>query len=403
MKPVAEMSPEEKKLFEVKARKEERVEVPIERLNLLQKKPVNLNTLDAKDSGKLCGPKAANLGQLKQLFPENVVEGVVIPFGVFRDHMDQTIPGRSESYWQYLNRIFEEAAVQQSQGASQEEVDASVLKELEKLRDAIKKMPLREEFVNELKACFQEVLGREMGKIPVFLRSDTNMEDLKDFTGAGLNLTLFNVLDEEKILQGIKDVWASPYTERSYKWRQRYLLNPENVYPSILVIPSVNVDYSGVVITKGISNDDPADITVAFSRGVGGAVDGQSAESYLLRMNGENRLLSPAREPKYRTIPETGGTGSEFTPFDRPILKTKNIEQLRTLSADCRERLPHTPGVESAGPFDIELGFLNDALWLFQVRPFVENKNALSSGYLQSINGKFPEGVTVPLATTLNP
>ena len=74
------------------------------------------------------------------------------------------------------------------------------------------------------------------------------MEDLKEFTGAGLNLTLFNVLDKEKIIEGIKDVWASPYTERSFKWRQVYLLNPENVFPSILVIPSVDVDYSGVLI-----------------------------------------------------------------------------------------------------------------------------------------------------------
>jgi len=79
------------------------------------------------------------------------------------------------------------------------------------------------------------------------------MEDLKYFTGPGLNLTLFNVVDKAKVIQGIKDVWASPYTERSFKWRQKYLLNPENVFPSILIIPSVDVDYSGVLITKGIT------------------------------------------------------------------------------------------------------------------------------------------------------
>lgn len=403
MKAATEMNEEERKLFEVKARKEERIEVPVARLNLLQKGPVNMREVDAKDSGKLCGPKAANLGQLKQLFPENVVEGIVIPFGVFRDHMDQTIPGMSETYWEYLTRIFDEAAVNQSKGMSQEKVDDIVLEELGKLREFIKKMPLREDFVAELKACFVEVLGRELGKVPVFLRSDTNMEDLKEFTGAGLNLTLFNVLAEEKILQGIKDVWASPYTERSYKWRQRYLLNPENVYPSILVIPSVDCDYSGVVITKGIANNVEEDITVAFSRGVGGAVDGQSAESYLLRQGGENRLLSPAREPAYRTIPATGGSVMKYTSFEQPILSPANLQRLRTLTAECRERLPHTPGVESAGPFDIELGFLGDAMWLFQVRPFVENKSALSSEYLLSINGKVPEAVTIPWQKRLNP
>ena len=86
-------------------------------------------------------------------------------------------------------------------------------------------------------------------------------------------------MDYESILQGIRDVWASPYTERSYKWRQLYLLNPENVFPSILIIPSVDVDYSGVMVTRGISNQEADDLTVAFSRGAGGAVDGQAAES----------------------------------------------------------------------------------------------------------------------------
>ena len=37
------------------------------------------------------------------------------------------------------------------------------------------------------------------------------------------------------------------------------------------------------------------------------------------------------------------------------------------------------------GAYDVELGFKDDKLWLFQIRPFVENKKALSSTYLQSI------------------
>ena len=86
-------------------------------------------------------------------------------------------------------------------------------------------------FKQELQQKFSEVLGGPIGKVPVFVRSDTNMEDLKDFTGAGLNLTVFNVVEPEKIYQGIRDVWASPYAERSFKWRQRYMSNPENVYP----------------------------------------------------------------------------------------------------------------------------------------------------------------------------
>nr|NQU93447.1 phosphoenolpyruvate synthase [Bacteroidota bacterium] len=299
MKPAEQMTEAEGKLFEIKKRSEEKITVPVNRIDLKQTKTLNLRNVNSKHSGVLCGPKAANLGQLKRMFPEHVVEGFVIPFGIFKQHMLQIIPGKEISYWEYLNSFFEHASEMRLQGKSEDEIDVYTLGELEILRKEIKSINLKPEFVADLEKSFSGVFGRKIGEVPVFLRSDTNMEDLKDFTGAGLNLTLFNVVDREKILQGIKDVWASPYSERSYKWRQRYLLNPENVYPSILVIPSVDVDYSGVLITKGIQTDNNDDLTIAFSRGAGGAVEGQAAESWLLKADGDNMLLSPSREPFY--------------------------------------------------------------------------------------------------------
>ncbi len=389
MKPAKEMSEEERKLFAKRVRPEERIEVPTQSLNLAQKNPVNLREVKATDSGNLCGPKAANLGQLKSMFPENVVEGFVIPFGVFRDHMEQSMPGTEMSYWGFMNQIFDQGEAMLNEGITQEKVDAYTLEGLDKLQTAIRSMPLKQEFVEEMKVCFEEVLGDRLGKVPVFLRSDTNMEDLRDFTGAGLNLTLFNVVEPDKILQGIKDVWASPYTERSYSWRQRYLINPENVYPSILVIPSVDVDASGVMITKGIINEAADDLTVAFSRGAGGAVDGQVAETWLLVKGGPNILLSPAREPFARRLPADGGSYKEALTFNTPILQNGSISALRKIAHEIKDKFPFAAGSEAV-IHDIELGFKDGHLWLFQVRPFVENKNALGSLYLQSINAKLP-------------
>lgn len=281
-------------------------------------------------------------------------------------------------------------------GHPAEQVEAYTLAQLEVLRNAIKEIHLHPDFVADLKRSFYKVFQKEIGKVPVFLRSDTNMEDLKDFTGAGLNLTLFNVVDEAKILQGIKDVWASPYTERSFKWRQRYLLNPENVFPSILIIPSVDVDYSGVMITKGITTGDGRDLTVAFSRGAGGAVDGQAAEAYLLRHDNKNVLLSPAREPTYRRLPVTGGTDKKFATFENFILNKGNVYDLRMLARELYYKF-----TEMKAPYDVECGFKDDKLWLFQVRPFVENKNAVSSAYLESITPKVETDKMVSLKKSL--
>lgn len=399
MKLSFEMTMTELELFVERERSQEKIAVPVDRIDLQTRSVLDMRDVSSVDSGVRCGPKAANLGQLKRLFPDKVVEGLVIPFGVFREHLNQAMPGQSgTSYWAFLNEGFAEAKAREENGATTSEVDTYTLNRLATLREAIAKIQVNAELVAQLEAGFRTVLGDELGKVPVFLRSDTNMEDLADFTGAGLNKTVFNAVDREQIVRGIKEVWASPYTERSYRWRQRYLLNPENVFPSILIIPTVDVDYSGVVITKGITTGHPDDVTVAFSRGAGGAVDGQAAESYLLDHRGRFTLLAPARERLHRRLPATGGSVMLPSTFENRILKPQNLKDLWQLSQEVERVMPASPGVETEGPFDVELGFQNDQIWLFQIRPFVENDQAMSSDYLESISPQRREGVWLDLA-----
>ncbi|MBE14718.1 MAG: phosphoenolpyruvate synthase [Cytophagaceae bacterium] len=394
-----DMTPQEQLLFDQKERSQDVIEVPTHDIKLNVQKVVNMREVAASDSGKLCGPKAANLGALKQLFPEHVVEGLIVPFGVFRAHMEQPMPGQNTSYWGFLNNTFAKAETMKSQQAAAQSIVSFQLEQLETLHKAILKIELDPGFVEDLRQQFETAFDKEIGSIPVFLRSDTNMEDLKEFTGAGLNLTLFNIRDEKTILQGIKRVWASAYTERSFKWRQQYLSNPENVFPSILIIPSVDVDYSGVMITKGINAGGEDDLTVAFSRGAGGAVDGQSAETRLITAT-STRLLAPARQPDYIRLPASGGTRHYYTSFDSPILNAQNISDIREIAKKVRAKMT-SDTANSHQAFDVEFGFKDDELWLFQIRPFVENKNAKSSEYLSTITPSIAGQTTIAIQTSL--
>jgi hypothetical protein len=374
LKPAARMTDVERKLVEKRERRDDRVVVPTGKIALEKTDLFSLKDLRASDSGRICGPKAANLGHLKHLFPEHVVDGLVIPFGVFRRHMNQPMPGTGGTYWAFLRETFSRKS------------EAEIMARLATLRNAIKSMPFLPEFRAGLEARFRREFGVDMGALPVFVRSDTNMEDLKEFTGAGLNLTVFNVRDADKIRQGIRDVWASPFKERSYLWRQKFMRNPENVYPSILILPTVTVNASGVVITKGVTSGDPDDLTVAFSKGPGGAVEGQAAETWLLKPGGVNRLLSPSREPRYNILPASGGGRKGYRHFNRRILSPAELDQLRSFAGKIRTRLPGAPGIEGSGPFDIELGFKDGKIWLFQVRPYVENRRARASEYLRRLD-----------------
>ena len=394
-----DMTYDEKKLFEKKERSKNMIEVPIDEIRLDVCRVIDMRDVSATDSGKLCGPKAANLGELKQLFPEQVVEGLIIPFGIFKSHMNLQMPKENKTYWQYLTDTFSEADKKKKEGVAEYDIEKFMLTSLEKLHKAILNINLSDDFRYDMRSNFERIFGDKIGNVPVFLRSDTNMEDLKEFTGAGLNLTLFNIREEQKIFEGIKRVWASAYTERSFKWRQKYLLNPENVYPSILIIPSVDVDYSGVMITKGINSGTDEDLTVAFSRGAGGAVDGQSAETRLISEN-DNILLAPARQADYIRLPISGGTKGYFTSFDDPILNDSNIRDIRNIAKNIREKIGEK-AEDTSHAYDVEFGFKDDKLWLFQIRPFVENKQAKSSEYLNSITPKIDANKTINLTQNI--
>ncbi|MFC1714029.1 PEP/pyruvate-binding domain-containing protein [Candidatus Poribacteria bacterium] len=397
MKLAADMTAEERSLVEGQRKREVRVRIPTDEIDLKRSDLVSLLDLHAYNSGRICGPKAANLAQLRHLFPDKVSPGFVIPFGVFRNGMDQPMTGTEGSFWDFLQETFAQAARERDNGRSEAEIEGDILLRLSQLREAIRNTPLPPEFIEKLRLTFREVLGREMGQAPVFIRSDTNMEDLEEFTGAGLNLTVPNVVKDTEILQAIQNVWASPFSERSYRWRQKYLLNPEDVYSSVLILESVNVDKSGVMITTSVVSSDPDDLMVVFNWGVGGAVDGQITETYLLRHDGSDVLLSPTREPLLKYLPQQGGVEQESVHFGKAILNLQEKERLRELAHEIRQRLSGISGIGSQGPFDVELGFLNGSVWLFQVRPFAENTNARSTAYLQSMDNGLPRDVQIPL------
>ena len=81
------------------------------------------------------------------------------------------------------------------------------------------------------------------------------------------------------MIDGIQQVWASPFTPRSFSWRQTLIDEPLWVLPSVVILESVPSEKSGVLVTADIHTGDASRMLVATSEGVGGAVDGTPAET----------------------------------------------------------------------------------------------------------------------------
>jgi hypothetical protein len=355
----------------------------LEKLDLERAEMISLARLRATDSGRSSGPKGANLGELKHHFGNAVPPGFVIPFASFRKVLDQPIEAGGPSVFEWMKKRYDAIAELEGDPALQEK---TVRAFLAKLRHWIETCDPGPEFQSQLRAALEENFGAD-GTYGVFIRSDTNVEDLPGFTGAGLNLTLANIVGYDDILESIREVWASPFEDRSYGWRQGNMTDPEYVFPAIVVQYSFQAEKSGVMVTADVETGDLTILTVAVNEGVGGAVEGQAAESLLIdTRTGDVQFLAQATAPLLTQVPLSGGIAKAPASGTAEVLKPGEIEQLIAMSKDVT-RFPTLRDEEgNLLPADIEFAFKDGKLALLQIRPFVENKSAQRNQYLSGLD-----------------
>ena len=356
----------------------------LDKLDLTQTDFVPLERLRTADSGRVSGPKGANLGELRAVFGSQVPDGFVIPFGAFRRVLDQPLEPGGPSVFEWMKAQYR--AIAALSGRPEDRARA-VSAFLSRLRAWIERADPGPEFREGLARTLRERFGAD-GSYGVFVRSDTNVEDLPGFTGAGLNLTVSNVVGTQQVLEAIRRVWASPFTERAYGWRQAHMEQPAYVFPAVVVQRSFPSEKSGVMVSADVTGGEPGWITVAVNEGVSGAVDGQSAESLRISMQtGEVRLLAQATAPLRNALSPGGGIAQEPASGAEEVLAPGEIAQLVALAKELPTRVATLRGEDGATlPADVEFGFRGGRLTLLQIRPFVESRAAQRNGYLLSLD-----------------
>jgi hypothetical protein len=355
------------------------------KLDLSAREFISLDDLRASDSGRTVGPKAAKLGELRRAFPESVAPGVAIPFGIFKvEVLDRPYRDSDQSIYDWMVGQYRTLAALPA-GSSERAARTEAFRA--ELYDLIIATRHSTRFREQLRAAMIDTFGN--AGAGVFVRSDTNVEDLPGFTGAGLNLTLPNVIGYDKLLPAINEVWASPFTARAFAWRQSHMESPEHVYTSILLLGSVASDKSGVLVTQDLDTGDRQVISVAVNEGVGGAVDGQAAESLRVdTRNGNVRVMATATAPWRRRPAASGGIEKLPASGSETVLAPAEV---RRLISFARDELPtrFPPITDDAGrpaAADVEFGFVDGQLRLFQIRPFLESRSARGNAYLVSMD-----------------
>jgi hypothetical protein len=155
-------------------------------------------------------------------------------------------------------------------------------------------------------------------------------------------------------------------------------------------MPTVPSEKSGVMVTQDLDTADRSILAVAVNEGIGGAVDGQAAESLRIdSRTGAVRVLATATAPR-RMLPRPGG-GLEKQPVtgSDTLLRPEEIRELIAFAAEIPRRFP--PIVDGNGQpaaADVEFAFVGGKLWLLQIRPFNESRRAQTSAYLLQIDAR---------------
>jgi rifampicin phosphotransferase len=333
--------------------------------NLTVTKLALLPEMRKKDS-IIYGSKSANLGEVIRLNKSRnfeVPDGFGIPFVYYKQFME------ANGFDKIVDDLRENLDFVHNPSVRR--------KKLEELRATIQ----RGRFDEKLRAAIIKKWKTALGGQAVFVRSSSNAEDAGNFSGAGLYSSVNNVTDEEKIIEGVKTVWASIWNYAAYEARERNFVEHSETYMAVLIQVGVKMDNGGVMITK-----DPYDkenkgavyISATWGHNIGVTTPGEGAtdkskkipipEQILFTPKSNSVQVLTRSDQETMFVPAADG-GLKEVPFTskRRVLSDAVARNLVAVAGQIKRMFG---GVEQ----DIEWGIMNGRIYIVQARPYVEAK-----------------------------
>jgi rifampicin phosphotransferase len=330
-------------------------------VDLTTKRLAGLREMRAKDSIRY-GAKAANQGEIIHARVPGIVvpDGFSIPFHWYDQFMKRhKFNERIAGYMEDLEFVHNPRYRRQK---------------LEQFRADIQKAA----FDNALRVQVTRRWRTQLGGRPVFIRSSSNAEDLPNFSGAGLYSTAANVRDAEKLIEGIKRVWASLWRFEAYEARVRNYVSQNDVYMSALVQLGVNMQKGGVMITKDpFASEGAAGDAVYISAVCGhnsNVVNNAGLPEQILfnsRSNSVAVMTLSQQESALRFDEVSGDLKASADKCANAQKRVLTDLQARSL-ARAALRIRTVFGNREQ---DIEWGIMNGRVYIVQARPYIDTNS----------------------------
>ncbi len=317
-----------------------------------------------KDDIPMVGGKGANLGELTQKGLE-VPPGFCVTAEAYRYFIEES--NLSEIIKEKIKNLDVE--------------DSDELQKVSKVvRDLITEQPVPEDLANEIKMAYEEFnkkIGVEDGEIAV--RSSATAEDLPEASFAGQQDTYLHIRGYEELLNHIRKCWASLWTGRAIYYREKQNFDHFEVALSVVVQKMVNSEKSGVMFTANPITNNPGQIMINASWGLGEAVVSGTVtpDEYIVDKNTKEVVEKHIAEKLSMVVRKDVGVGTVVTEV-KDYLGFEYVTKQCLTDDEILQLVDYGMKIESlyGSHQDIEWGFDKDTkrLYILQARPITTLK-----------------------------
>jgi len=236
-----------------------------------------------------------------------------------------------------------------------------------RIRNMFLQTPIPSEITKELQSPIEDKFKDKA----VVVRSSAPGEDSSQASFAGLHESYINIRGIAAILEHVRLVWASLWSDAALLYRQELGLDIEKSTMAVLIQEIVNGERSGVAFGKNPNDGSQAVIEAVYGLN-SGLVDGTvEPDRWILdRQTGKVLSQRPARREKW-VRPSVDGVRFEPLPADlcqKPPLTDDEIGRIFNHVLNAEEHF--------GAPQDVEWTFREDNLFILQSRPIT----TISSG-----------------------
>jgi len=238
----------------------------------------------------------------------------------------------------------------------------------------IRNMFLTKTMPSEIETALRETIERRFKNRPVVVRSSAPEEDDKTASFAGLHESYLNIQGIEAILEHVRKVWASLWSDAALLYRQEIGLDIERSSMAVVIQEIVVGECSGVAFTCSPNNDQQGVIESVHGLNQG-LVDGViEPDRWVLDRRKRTILDYTPVSRKYWMIPVNDGIQMTALPDElaqKPPLDDRSARSVFEMAMRLEQYF--------GAPQDVEWTFRNDRLYLLQSRPITTLASADSN------------------------